>query len=262
MNAPASDDPAALLALTRTLLGLESEQAPVLVAGRVPDGWPPDLIPPPPAATVGGMRAGDKVSAVFQYPLHVQSPVTEYRALLESNGWKPAPALGGAFDVTLMAMLCRDSVLASVSGTRRGTTDKSIVVSVSPCDDWPCRLGARFPDPGTIEVPRLIPPPGVESHGGGLCGGGDHTTHNTRITSTLTPTELLPLYAHQLVAAGWHIGDIQTTPTSALQWLEASDQRGRVWRGVLGVYENGPAREVFIYVATGELRPSPRRPAQ
>ena len=184
MNAPPSDDPAALLALTRTLLGLSLQQSPVLVAARVPDGWPPELIPPPPVTTVGGMRAGDKLSAVFLYPRQVESPVTGYRALLESNGWKPPPALGDGFDSTLIAMLCRESVFASVHGAGRGATDNSIVVTVSPCDDWPCQA-RRFPDHGTIKVPRLVSPPGVESHGGGQCGGGDHTTHNTRITTTL-----------------------------------------------------------------------------
>ena len=261
MNMPNSDDPAALLAFTRTLLGLQFEHEPLLVAGRVPDGWPSDLMPPAPVETVGGMRAGDKVTALFRYPPHDEAPVTQYRTLLEDKGWKPAGALGGGFDNTMMAMLCRESVLATLSGVG-GPAGTSMLVSFSPCDDWPCREGARFPDHGTIKVPRLVSPPGVEWHGGGRCGAGDHTTHNTRITTTLAPAELLPLYARQLVDAGWRIGEIQTTPASALQWLEATDQRRRVWRGVLAVYENGPAREVFIYVATGELRPSPGMPAR
>jgi hypothetical protein len=32
--------------------------------------------------------------------------------------------------------------------------------------------------------------------------------------------------------------------------LEATDQRGPLWRGLLVIYVNGSAREVFIYMAT------------
>jgi hypothetical protein len=254
MNVPSRDDPAALLALTRMLFGLQPDQATVTL-GRVPEGWPPDLVPPAPVEIVGGMSAGGKLSAVFRYPPDTASAIVEYRTLVENNGWKPAPALGGGFDHTQLVMLCRDSYLATLHQATGGSSNPSILVSVSPCDDWPCRTGARF-DHGTIKIPRLVSPPGVESHGGGQCGAGDHTTHNIRITTTLTPTELLPLYASQLAGAGWHMGEIQTTATSALQWAEASDQRGRVWRGMLAIYGNGPACDVFIYMATSELRPS------
>jgi hypothetical protein len=255
MNLPA-DDPAALLALSRILLGLDFKEAPVLVAGRVPERFPSDLVPPPPVVTVGGVSVADKVTAVFRYPPGVDSPIVAYRALLERAGWTPAHTLGDGFDNTVLMMLCRESVLATLHGATGDSADTAVLVSLSECDDWPCRERPPFPDHGTIKIPRLVSPPGVDWHSGGQCGAGDHTTHNIRISTTLTPHELLPLYANQLADAGWHIGDVQTTPTSALQWVEATDQRGRTWRGMLAIYENGPGRDVFIYLGTPELRPT------
>jgi hypothetical protein len=66
----------------------------------------------------------------------------------------------------------------------------------------------------------------------------------------LPPGELLPLYARQLVGAGWTTGAVRTTAATAIQWLEATDTRGSVWRGLIGVYANESKCEVFIYMAT------------
>jgi hypothetical protein len=46
------------------------------------------------------------------------------------------------------------------------------------------------------------------------------------------------------------MGAVHTTTENATQSFEATDTTGRTWRGVLVVYVNGPAREVFIYMAT------------
>ena len=42
--------------------------ASAVVAGRVPDGWPDSLIPPPPAVALGGVSFGHSITAVFAYP--------------------------------------------------------------------------------------------------------------------------------------------------------------------------------------------------
>jgi hypothetical protein len=108
-----------------------------------------------------------------------------------------------------------------------------------------------MPRHGTIAIPRLSAPLALRSDsGGGSSGGGDHTTRHIRVTTEVAAPDLLPAYASQLADAGWRLGALQTTPTSAVQWLEANDESGRVWRGLLAVYANGTSlREVFIYVA-------------
>ena len=105
-----------------------------------------------------------------------------------------------------------------------------------------------------LHVPRLAAPVGVRwDGGGGSSGGGDHLDNHIRVTTDLTPAELLPLYAAQLAGAGWRLGDVHHAATHAIQWVEANDQKGHPWRGLLTIYANGqsggPAREVFIYMA-------------
>jgi hypothetical protein len=253
MSVGSSDETTALLRLTRAILAPHVPQAAAMVAGRVPDGWPPELVPPSPVLTLGGMSADTSLTAVFLYPSNAETPVIEYRALLEGHGWKaPRGMLGDGFDSTRVAMLCHESSRATILHANADPAENAIMVSIAPNDGWPCRDDARMrPNFGTINVPRLVAPPGVRWDGGGGGGGGaDNTNRHIRVATDLTPAELLPSYAKQLADAGWLTGAVQTTPASAIQWLEASDERGRVWRGMLTVYVNGPAREVFIYMAT------------
>jgi hypothetical protein len=251
MSADSPDDPAALARLARTVLGTLFDEPPILAAGRVPDGWPSSLIPPPPVSTLGGFSAGTSMTAVFLYPPTADRPLAEYRALLEDNGWTlPRGGFAEGFESTVAAMLCRESSLANLRRAKSDPADKSIVVSLSVCDGWPCREDARMPHHSTIPVPRLVTLPGVRwDTGGGSSGGGDHTTRHIRVTTDLSPAELLPLYARQLADAGWKTGTVHATRANAIQWLEATEPGGRVWRGLLVVYVNGSTREVFIYMA-------------
>jgi hypothetical protein len=240
--------------VARTLLGMHFNEVPALVAGRVPDAWPPELIPSAPVSIVGGMTAGTSVTAIFRYAPSVERPVAEFCALLEQNGWTPARTMmsGGGFDSTRIAMFCHDAVLAHVLRASPDPTDTSIVVSLAPSQGWPCSDDTRMRMPrfGAIEIPRLKPPAAVRSDsGGGGGGGGDHTHRHIRMTTDLTAAELLPLYASQLADAGWAVGAAHVTPADATQWLEAADETGHTWRGLLTVYANGPGRDVFIYMA-------------
>jgi hypothetical protein len=247
-----SEDSAIIARLARTILGVNLGGPPVLVAGRVPDGWPPDLVPPPPATALGGMTVGRSSTAVFVYPSNVAAPLTEYRALLEANGWKPPRGVfAEGFDSARMAMLCRGASRVMVYRASPDLTDNSMVVSLATGDGFGCEeADRRMPDFGTITVPRLTPPAGVRwDSGGGGGGGGDHTHRHIRVTTDLSPDELLSLYAGQLAGAGWQTGAVQSASGTAIQSLEARDARGRVWRGMLTVYVNGAAREVFIYMA-------------
>ena len=256
MSADSPHDPNVLARLAQMVLATLFEEPPTMVVGRFPDGWPSSLAPPPPVSTLGGFSVGTSMTAVFLYPATADRPFAEYRALLENNGWAlPKGGFGEGFDSTRTALLCRESTLANLRRPTSDPADKSIVVSLSACDGWPCRDDARMPHHGTIAVPRLVTPPGVLwDNGGGGGGGGDHTHCHIRVTTELSPAELLPLYASQLADAGWKTGAVHSTPANAIQWLEATDAGGRVWRGLLVIYVNGSAREVFIYVATVQAR--------
>ena len=245
------DDPEILVRLAQTVLGTMYEAPPDFVAGRVPDGWPSSLVPPPPVSTLGGMSVGTALTAVFLYPPTADRPFADCCALFESNGWtRPQGVFGEGFESVRTAMFCRDSSLATVGRSTSDPADQSIVVSLGPCEGWPCLEDAGRPPRGTINVPRLTAPPGVRwDRGGGSSGGGDHIDSHIRVTTDLSPAELLPFYARQLADAGWRMGESSVNGMNATQWLEADDRRGHAWRGLLTVYVNGPAREVFIYMA-------------
>jgi hypothetical protein len=239
--------------LTRTLLCLIVDQVkmPTLAVGRVPDGWPESLTPPPPAVVVGGVKAGQGIMAVFGYPPETAGPVAEYRAFLERDGWTPSEDLmKGGFHDSVVATLHRGSSMVHVRSAASGPADDgSIIVSVVPYEESPAWSAMRRFRFETIDIPRLESPPGVRFDGGGGGGSGDHTHRHVRITTDLTPAELLPLYSAQLADAGWTMGELNVSPAAATQWVEAPDPKGRTCRGLLTVYVNGPGREVFIYMA-------------
>lgn len=257
MSTHSPDDPATLARLAQTVIGSMFDGQATLVAGRVPEGWPPSLIPPPPVTTLGGMAMGKSLTTVFVYPPGTDSPLTLYRAFIEARGWTSAhDGIWDGFDSARIAMLVHESTLAQLRKATSDPTDTSVIVSLTPHEAFPARHARGFPHHSGLTVPRLARLPGVhwDSGGGSNSGGGGNCAHSSRhirITSDLAPDELLPLYARQLADAGWSTGPVQTTPASAIQWLEATDERRQVWRGLLAVYVNGPAREVFIYMATG-----------
>src|SRR5215218_4213357 len=103
------------------------DRVPTVIAGRVPDGWPSPLVPPPPASTLGGMTVdmpfgtpsgmtvGTALTAVFRYPPSVTQPVSEYRGLLERDGWAPPEGrMQQGFDSTHLAMYVRGAHMVIV----------------------------------------------------------------------------------------------------------------------------------------------------
>jgi hypothetical protein len=246
------DDAGSLARLALTIVATFVHEPQSMVVGRMPDGWPSSLIPLPPTTILGGMNAGPSLTGIFAYPPSVEAPFAAYCGLLANDGWTPPRrGFGEGFQSARMAMFCRESMLANVRLTPIDAGDTAIVVSLAPSEGWPCSADATMPDHGTIKVPRLASLPGVRwDSGGGSSGGGDHTTSHIRVTTDLAPAELLPFYASQLAAAGWKTGALQTSEASAIQWLDATDHRGRNWHGLLSVYVNGAGCEVFIYMAT------------
>jgi hypothetical protein len=223
--------------------------ASAFVAGRVPDGWPDALIPPLPAVALGGVSFGHSITAVFAYPAAAGRPIDAYRAFLERDGWLPEEDfMRGGFVPVDFAMR-RDTSLVTLRGTTSADTSVSVVVSVQPYQERPSPSTMRHVHLDTIDIPRLEAPPGVRLVSGGGGGGGDRTYRHARLTTDLTPAELLPLYVVRLVAVGWTARELYVTASAATQWVEAPDAKGRIWRGMLAVYMNGAGREVFLFMA-------------
>ena len=223
--------------------------ATAVVADRAPGGWPDFLIPPLPAIALGGMSFGHSITAVFAYPPAAERPIDAYRAFLERDGWtRQEEFMSGGFVPTDVAMRRNTSLV-----TLRGTTpaEQSVVVSLEPYQERPSPSTMRHVHLDTIDIPRLEAPPGVRLVSGGGGGGGDRTYRHARLTTDLTPAELLPLYVARLVAVRWTTRELYVTASAATQWVEAPDAKGRVWRGMLAVYMNGVGREVFLFMAKG-----------
>jgi hypothetical protein len=236
-----------------------------IVVGRVPSGWPIELIPPAPVTVLGGTLAGPIKVAVFQYPADAPEPLEDYRSLLLAHGFAhPKRHFGDGFKNAFHAMLCRDSTLAQVNKRAVDGRDPTLLVSLAPdngfCSDEPRNRRARGVA-GDIEIPLLDIPRGVKgTSGGGSSSGGSsdgraETSRHIGLTTSLPCTELLAWYSAQLAnAEGWSMGAVTVaSPDVAMQWAEAKDSRGRVWRGQLTVFANGPSREVYLYMTHAPL---------
>jgi hypothetical protein len=208
---------------------------------------------------------------VFRYPSDTEQPLAAFAALLDADGWRCAEqGFSEGFESTRIAMFCRESALVTIYRAPSNSAGSSLMVTIAPCEGWPCEADPESVPWETLRVPRLAVPAGVHSDsGGGSSGGGDHVTHHIRIVSDQSPAELLPFYARQLGEAGWRLRGSQARQTDAVQWLEATDRKGHLWHGLLTVFANsvqrdsdegtnteaavvetlGPRRDVFIYMA-------------
>lgn len=232
----------------QAVIGTTFGDSPEFVVDRAPNGWPAALVPPSPAVTIGGMIAGSFLNAVFRYPETSQHPVAEYCEHLQRNGWTlPKGAWNDGFESTRMVMRCRDSSIVNVALS--SPTTRTIMVSVHPCEGYPCEEHPEMRRRAMV-VPLLKPAPGVRWDGGsGGGGGGDQTYVHMRAVSDVSPAEMIPFYAKQLADAGWQLGAFTSTADNAMQWVDGKDIDGHPWHGLLGVYVNGNTRELFIYMA-------------
>ncbi len=239
-------------ALARALIAQGYEQAggPTIVVGRVPEGWPAELVPPPPVTVLGGTSVASTLQAVFQYPADAEDPLDDFHTALASRGFTlPKMAFGEGFRNSTIVMLCRESLLAQVRVQTLDAGGAVVIVSLSPgagicTGEFPGRpMRAR----DRMEMPLMKLPPGVKrSSGGGCCGGGDHTTHNISLITPVSCEEILAWYAEQLRAEGWTAGDSLRGAGVVTQLVQHRDSKGTDWLGALTVWENGISRDVFL----------------
>ena len=241
-----------LLAVARTMMN----DSATLVAGRAPDGWPAAMTPPPPVETLGGFTVGHGITSVFVYPETSSQPFAEYMAFLEGAGWRlqDEPVSSG-FVSSRHALLDNESATAMLRLASDDPGERILAVSLMPPKPSPSNMLRMHRE--MLRVPRLLAPPGVVSEGSGSGSGGGGGTlgnaymvHRGHALTHLSPAELLPLYATQLIDAGWKAGSVFTANDTAMQQFEASDVRRRTWRGHLVVYLHEPVRELYIYMTT------------
>ena len=240
-------------------------EPPQLLVGRVPEGLPPGVVPRTAGAVVLGALAyptrgpGPRRSTiVVTVPDSAPAALAGYERALGAAGWRRFAGFedrGGFVPVPMSRtlILCRDSAAITAWATPRPRGGAHMRVSVAEGERaGPCVQARRrppFEDPDAPPFPRLTPPEGVESHGGGSMGSSNGSREiATRLGTTLSPAALVAHYAAQLRAAGWAAGDSLAGADVAARAFEVRDARGRQWRGLLtAVAVPGAAeREVLL----------------
>jgi hypothetical protein len=259
--APAVSQPDAVPAPLAAALvggaGDDPDDAPRFSVGRAPDGFPAELVPPAPAALVGGAAWRDARTVVVAYPQARKAAVDAYAAFAGRAGWAPPASRGRGFVVSYLIsgardarVLCRGDAqlwVASAPGAASGSHVTARLMTGPKT--FGCGTPMHEPDFGGLALPSLVPPAGARHEGGGG-GGSDNSSHaTTRLTTPTGAAELATHYGAQLAAAGWTVGP--TTPGAgvATRTAEVRDPRGRLWRGALLVAELGGEREVALQMS-------------
>jgi hypothetical protein len=244
-------------ALLQDKVGYRGE-APNLVVGRVPPGYPAKLIPDAPARIVGGMAGLSEVYAVFEDSTRRVAAIMEDLFVREGYVKPPArPGSGFSPGFSPGSSFCGDSgsaEITSLSGPQRHMARVRFQRGTRASCSGQFQV-AESPPQVRLIIPPLKPPPGARVGVSG--GGGGSTDVNSRVQ--LTRTELTPLaivlhYGDQLRAAGWTGSEPAVSGESAVQFLTARDSSGAAWSGTLSVVRAGTGVSVDI-----GMRPSPRR---
>jgi len=144
-----------------------------IVADRVPDGFPAELVPPTPATAVGGISGRRMQTTVFAFPVPASEASKSYEALLVRAGWKRVE-IGGEDGGFVMfgvgagpTFFCRDSSHLSFQSARGATSGSWLRVSHgTPVGDGECGRRHEHERVSDLALPRLVPPDGVMSLGG------------------------------------------------------------------------------------------------
>lgn len=191
---------------------------PQFFDGRLPTGWPAELVPPG-ARIVGGGIVGDQALfrveiAVFALPAQ-GNPEETLRALLTKSGYllvkREAETQSG-----FMSSMPLDTVTAYCKGSSHATF-RAVDASRAPlvflvalqdgqagrqnCTPQPAReVVRRYP----IELPTLVPPAGSATFGGqGGSWGSDGGSIHSTLRTTMPGDSILAHYTAQLVTSGW-----------------------------------------------------------
>ncbi len=224
--------------LAGALIGISQSSlaVPKFFVGEAPTGFPAALIPRHPVSVIGGMKVGDQLIVVLSDSTRRLAAV--YEQLLLDSGWTrpPAPRASGFTSASgPYSFFCRDSTMVSPEPLMGPSRDFiRVTYQVRHGSGYCAGFGEAPTPPGELVLPALLPPKGLTvTSGGGGSGGNGVNARAQLVGQTMTVNDVLAHYGKQLVAAGWTAGAPGIGDRVAVQRLEAHDQSGAAWTGVL-----------------------------
>lgn len=245
------------------------EDAPQLVVGRAPEGFPQDALPPGAAAVLGAVVHARGSTVAVSAPEPPAEALASYGARLGRAGWRQGPEGGPRRGFVpgpgpRHTAFCRDDTFLSATAVPRSEGGSYIKLHharnerFSPCNR--AREEGRVRSPmHEAPIPTLQAPAGAETRGLGSSGGGmDAWEAHTRLETQLDPAGLVAHYAAQLREAGWALSGQMTGEGVVVQTARTRDERGQTWHGLLTAFAlpGTGEREVVFRVMRPSTRPS------
>jgi hypothetical protein len=224
-----------------------------VTSGSLPPEFPKELIPPG-AEVLGGMKGDRSTIGAFTFP-DGSDPVTAMSIRLRHDGFVGMDHIDEGFQLTKLQFLVKaDRYVQLLAPEMNG---EGTVMTVMVSDGNGPLL--RMPRMEQLRFPTLFPPGGSKSTGGGSGGGGTDRHADHQFASTLAPIAVLHHYVPQLTAHGWITLDEVDGGDQAMQWLNANDDHGVLWRGFISAFRNDGTIGVHLYMSTPDTPEMHRR---
>lgn len=229
--------------------------------GRVPPGWPAELVPAG-AKVLGGGVDGDSANFRMRTAVFAMSgnakPDEVIRSLLVKSGFDASHAppvahvegFAPSQAPAASAGMCNGNVSASFEIVDAAAASAVVVIRLLDGDGGKqfCtgRPSAGVAPHAEIMIPTMTPPAGVLSFGGGSSWGSNGGNAATTLRTTMAVDSILYHYTPQLVAAGWRaIGKPAVGDGAAVQRF-AFREKDQNWEAALIVITVGDRREVRL----------------
>lgn len=243
--------------LVRALLGRRATAN--VVVGRVPDGFPTEVIPAG-ARVVGGYGSSDELAAHTVAVVAVPQPPREARPALRTAltpaGWadprtgrQPSGFVSSTSEPA--SLLCRgnETLYYSVMPRQEGGSylrlDHTRVTSQGYS---PCSAPQERRVPEGQELPMLTSPEGVVASNTGISTSFPDGVQESRarLLTTMPPAELLAHFAAQLREAGWTASPATAGSDAGSQTFRKRDPAGKELFGLLTAvaYPDSNARDL------------------
>jgi hypothetical protein len=225
------------------LLMAAGHTMPDIVVGRMPTGFPEGVVPAG-ARVVGGASGGYGTTAVVAVAQPAREAEAALRQALATAGWTDANRerqQSGFISSSqeLPTIFCRGETALNIAALPRdGGGSYLRLAQYSPQQGYsPCEQEQLRPNRGNSHVPALVGPPGARVHGMGTSTSFPEGSESTRgrVTTSMTPAQLLAHYAPQLQQAGWTPSPPVAGPDAGTQTFRTRDPAGKEVFGVLAV---------------------------